>query len=444
MKTFQDFEAVGESLKGKTDFIRAAISEHKNSEDYQFAMTAREYDKQRNTTIMNYMKLLYTMSGVAVPDNYSANHKIVSNFFNRFITQQNQYLLGNGLTLENEANKAKLGKGFDQALQTLGHNALVEKVSFGFWNKDHIEVLKYTEFVPLWDEETAGLRAGIRFWQVDADKPLRVTVFEKDGYTEYIQRKDEDMEEMSPKRPYLLKVAKNPIDGKMILDGMNYPNFPVIPLWGNPARQSELVGLRHSIDAFDLIKSGFANDLDDASQIYWILENAGGMNDVEIKKFLERMKIVKGAALDDGQKATAHTIEIPYESRVAYLERLEQDMYNDFQALNVTALTGGEKTATEIKAAYQPFDNKVDQYEYCVLEFLEQLFKIVGIEDNPTFKRSRISNDKEQTEMVLAAAQYLDDDTILKKLPFLTADEVKTILENKSAQDLKRLDIIEE
>ena len=444
MKTFQDFEKVGESLQAKTEFIRQAINEHKDDPDYRFAVEANEYDRQQNTTIMRYKKLLYTMSGLAVPDNYSANHKIVSNFFNRFVTQENQYLLGNGVTLEQEANKAKLGKGFDAALQTLGHNALVEKVGFGFWNNDHLEVFKFTEFVPLYDEETAGLRAGLRFWQMDINRPLRVTLYEEDGYTEYIQYKGEDMKELAKKAKYVHKVAENAVVGTEILDGKNYGSFPIVPLWGNPARQSELVGLKHSIDAFDLIKSGFANDLDDASQIYWILENAGGMNEVDLKRFLERMKVVKAAELDDGAKATAHTIEIPYASRVAYLERLEQDMYNDYQALNVTSLMGGEKTATEIKAAYQPFDNKVDQYEYCVLEFLEQLFKIVGIEDNPTFKRSRISNDKEQAEMVLAAAQYLDDDTILKKLPFLTADEVKTILENKSAQDLKRLDIIEE
>ena len=81
--------------------------------------------------------------------------------------------------------------------------------------------------------------------------------------------------------------------------------------------------------------------------------------------------------------------------------------------LDVTKLQGGQKTATEITAAYQSMDNKVDQFEYCVIDFLQALFKIVGIEDEPSFTRSKVTNQLEQTQMVLLAANYLDDETIL-------------------------------
>ena len=199
--------------------------------------------------------------------------------------------------------------------------------------------------------------------------------------------------------------------------------------------------MKQNIDAYDLIKSGFANDLDDASMIYWTIQNAGGMDDIDLARFVERMKTVRAAVVDGdaGAKAEAHTMDVPYQSRVAYLERLENDLYNDFQALNVMSLQGGQKTATEIAAAYQPFDNKVDQYEYCVLDFLDDLFKLVGIEDNPTFKRSRIVNQLEETQMILTAAQYLDDETILKHLPFLTPDEVDEIQKRKAEEDLDRM-----
>ena len=198
--------------------------------------------------------------------------------------------------------------------------------------------------------------------------------------------------------------------------------------------------MKQNIDAYDLIKSGFANDLDDASMIYWTIQNAGGMDDIDLARFVERMKTVRAAVVDGdaGAKAEAHTMDVPYQSRVAYLERLENDLYNDFQALNVKSFQGGQKTATEIAAAYQPFDNKVDQYEYCILDFLDELFKLVGIEDNPTFKRSRIVNQLEETQMILTAAQYLDDETILKHLPFLTPEEVDEIQKRKAEEDLER------
>lgn len=89
-------------------------------------------------------------------------------------------------------------------------------------------------------------------------------------------------------------------------------------------------------------------------------------------------------------------------------------------------------------AAYQPMDNKVDQFEYCVIEFLQALFKIVGIDDEPSFMRSKITNQLEQTQMVLLAASYLDDETILSKLPWLTQEEIANILKRKSAEELER------
>uniref|UniRef100_A0AAU8B5L0 Portal protein n=1 Tax=Dulem virus 33 TaxID=3145751 RepID=A0AAU8B5L0_9CAUD len=424
------------------DFIMSAINGHKASELYKMAVDAEEYDRQRNVTILSYQKLLYTLAGKAVPDNYSANYKIASNFFNRFVTQENQYLLGNGVTLDKKANKDKLGMDFDQVLQRAGRNALVQAVCFGFWNLDHLEVFKLTEFVPLYDEENAALMAGIRFWQISEDKPLRATLFELDGYTDYI-RKDGNMIVLYKKRNYKQVVRQSEADGVEIYDGGNYPGFPIIPLWGNPHHQSELVGLRQSIDAYDLIKSGFANDVDDASQIYWIMSNTGGMDDVDRAQFLSRIKAthIVDADASSGTETEAHTIEAPYLSRTAYLDRLEQDMYNDYQALNVSAISGGQKTATEITAAYQPFDNKVDQFEYCVRDFLRGLFQIVGIEGKPSFTRIKIPTQSEDMQVLLMAAQYLDDEYVTKKVCAILGDPdaAEEILKRKAAEDLDRL-----
>lgn len=416
-----------------------AINAHKGSEMYKIAVDAEEYDRRRNVTIMKYRKLLYKLNGQAVPDNFSANYKLTSNFFNRWITQENQYLLGNGLVLENDANKAKLGADIDQKLQQAGRNALVQGVSFGFWNFDHLDVFKLTEFVPLLDEEDGSIKAGIRFWQIAPDKPLRATLYELDGYTQYAKPKNQQLRELEPKRKYVRVVVQSAADGESIYDFRNYPGFPIVPFWGNLHHQSELVGSRESIDCYDLIKSGFANDLDDASMIYWTLQNAGAMDDESLAQFVERMKVVKATALDDGVTAEAHTMEVPYQSRVAYLERLEHDMYRDAQMLDVDSLSAAQKTATEINAAYQAMDNKVDQYEYCVIEFLQGIFALAGIEDNPSFKRSKITNQLEETQMVLMAAQYLDDETLLNKLPWLTPEEVQDVLERRDKAEQDRL-----
>ena len=440
MKTYQDFLEVAEkSDRERMEFVLSAINNHKDSDLYKQAVIAKEYDAHRNVTIANFQKLLYTLNGKVIPDNYSPNYKLRSNFFANFITQETQYLLGNGVTLKKEENKAKLGAGFDTRLQDAAHDALVGGVSYGFWNLDHLEVFDVTEFVPLLDEENGVLRSGIRFWQVCTSKPLRATLFEPDGFTQYIRRSGEEMMILEPKRGYVAVEATSEIDGTELLAYQNYPGFPIIPMYGNRAKQSELVGQREAIDCYDLIKSGFANTVDDASVIYWTISNAGGMDEIDMARFKESMRrIGVGLVDDDGAKAEAHTITIPVEAREALLSRISDDLYRDFQMLDVTKLQGGQKTATEINAAYQPMDNKVDQFEYCVIDFLQALFKIVGIEDEPSFTRSKVTNQLEQTQMVLLAANYLDDETILNKLPWLTQEEVAEILKRKAAEDIER------
>lgn len=440
MKTYQDFLEVAEkSDRERMEFVLSAINNHKDSDLYKQAVIAKEYDAHRNVTIANFQKLLYTLNGKVIPDNYSPNYKLRSNFFANFITQETQYLLGNGVTLKKEENKAKLGAGFDTRLQDAAHDALVGGVSYGFWNLDHLEVFDVTEFVPLLDEENGALRSGIRFWQVCTGKPLRATLFEPDGFTQYIRRSGEEMMILEPKRGYVAVEATSEIDGTELLAYQNYPGFPIIPMYGNRAKQSELVGQREAIDCYDLIKSGFANTVDDASVIYWTISNAGGMDEIDMARFKESMRrIGVGLVDDDGAKAEAHTLTIPVEAREALLSRISDDLYRDFQMLDVTKLQGGQKTATEINAAYQLMDNKVDQFEYCVIDFLQALFKIVGIEDEPSFTRSKVTNQLEQTQMVLLAANYLDDETILNKLPWLTQEEVAEILKRKATEDIER------
>lgn len=283
------------------------------------------------------------------------------------------------------------------------------------------------------------MRSGVRFWQVSDTKPLRATLYEPDGFTQFIRRSGKNMEILEAKRGYVSVEASSEADGTEILAYQNYPGFPIIPLYGNRARQSELVGQREAIDCYDLIKSGFANTVDEASIIYWTISNAGGMDEIDMARFKESMRrIGVGLVDDDGAKAEAHTLTIPVEAREALLSRISDDLYRDAQMLDVTKMQAGQKTATEIMAAYQPMDNKVDQFEYCVIEFLQALFKIVGIDDEPSFMRSKITNQLEQTQMVLLAASYLDDETILSKLPWLTQEEIANILKRKSAEELER------
>lgn len=441
MLTYQDFEAIGQSEEVRMDFVLRLIHEHKSSAIYQTAIIAQDYDRQMNRTINQYQKLLYTMSGQAVPDNFSANYKMASKFFHRFVLQEVQYLLGNGVTWEDKTTADKMGEDFDTRLQQLSKNALVGGVAFGFYNLDHLEVFKVTEFAPLYDEENGALMAGVRFWQIDDTKPLRATLYELDGYTDYLWN-DGKGEVLKDKKPYKLNVRVSEADGTEIYDGENYPSFPIVPMFANEYKQSEIVGLREQIDAYDLIKSGFANDVDDASQIYWIIQNAGGMDDIDLAKFLERMKVVHAAVVEDGgANAEAHTMDVPYQSREALLERLSKDLYKDAMALDTDNISNGATTATQIRAAYEPLNSKCDDFEYFIHDFLDGILAVAGIEgEHATFTRSKIVNVQEEVQTVLSAASALDSDYVTEKILMLLGDgdKVDEVLRNMDADSMTR------
>ena len=454
MYSYQDLLRVGENEKDRMAFVQEVINAHKTSEMYKDAQIAYQYYRKKNKTIMDFQKLLYTVTGEAIPDNYSADYKLRSLFFKRFVTQENQYLLSNGVSWINEDTEDKLGtkrKPFDSQLQKAGLKALWGAVSFGFWNYDHLDVFDILEYAPLWDENDGAMKAGIRFWQVDSGKPLRATLYELDGYTEYIWNKVEESGKTSyegavlqEKRKYIQIAVTSEADGTEILDGTNYSGFPIVPLWANEEHQTELEGLREQIDCYDLIKSGFANTVDEASYIYWAIQNAGGMDDIDLANFVERMKTLHAGLVEDSNaRAEAHTIEAPYQSREALLNRIRSDLYEDAMALDTKSIQNGAITATQIRAGYDNLEHKTNAYEYCVIEFINGILELAGIDDKPTFTRSRIINTSEEVQTIISAGSYLEQGYVIEKILTILGDgdRAEEMIRNIDADSIPKLNV---
>lgn len=453
--TFQDFQKAVQ--RGQTiEFIQKAIAEHRNSAAYKIAVDADEYDAQRNVTINGVVKDLYNISsnidketgaermGVRKTTNTTAsNHHIASNFFHRLNNDRAAYSLGNGLSFDTDV-KDKLGPRFDTDIFNAGKLALKHGVTFCFWNVDRLHVFPLTQFVPLLDESDGSLRAGIRFWSLDwKEKPVYAILYEEDGFTKFRTR-DGFMGlilgETEEKRAYRQEVAHTEAGGDEIIGEGNYSALPIVPLYGNEFHQSTLVGMRAAIDAYDLIQSGFANDVEDCAQIYWLLGNAMGMDDNDIQHFMDRLRFSHAAAFDsDNSTVTPYTQDVPYNSREAFLARIEQSIYRDFGAFNPADVAAGNITATQIRAAYQAQDIEADAFEYQIIETVQQILALQGLEGTPQFSRNRIANQLEETNMVIAEAQWLDDETVLDLLPNITPDMKEAIMARKDVQDAQQL-----
>lgn len=429
MKTYQDLERIGDNEKERMAFMISAINDHKSSDIYKTAYDADMYYRHMNPTIMRAQKFVYNMMGKAVPDIYSANNKIPCRYYFYFITQAVQFLLGNGISFKKDSTKKKLGDEFDYAVQKAATYALNAGVSFGFWNYDHLEVFSVAQsgnepaFVPLYDEETGALRAGVRYWQISDNYPLRCTMYEEDGVTEYIRRVNEDMVILRPKTKYK-QITDTSIAGDVYIYGSeNYTSIPIVPLY-NINRQSEIVGTREILDAYDLMASQLVNNVDDGNLIYWIIKNCNGMDDIDDQKFVERLKTIHVAHADgdEGAEVTAHTVEIPYNANEAALDRLRKLLFDSFMALDVKEISNGAVSATQIRAAYEPLNEKIDLFEYYVTDFIQKILTIAGIDDVPSYTRSMIVNRMEDISSLVSAGDFLPKTYILKKIVEMNGD----------------------
>ena len=222
--------------------------------------------------------------------------------------------------------------------------------------------------------------------------------------------------------------------------------LPIIPLYGSELKQSTLVGMREQIDSFDLIRSGFANNLQDCAEIYWIVKRAGGMDDASLAEFRTRLKTQHIASVnseyDDGENDAAepYTQQIPYEARKEYLQEIRAGIYEDFGGLDVHTIAAGA-TNDHIDAAYQPMDEEADDFEFQIIECIVALLALQGVSEEdatPSFKRNRVSNQKEQTDMVMEALDLVGEELALKKLPWLSADEVAARIDAMENNNITR------
>lgn len=439
IKTYNDLVAVGEDEKKRIDFVLAVMREHQGGPIFRTAAVAQDYYLGVNTTIANYSKFVRDAYGRAVPDIWSPNHKIACHYYGYLVNQLAQFLLGNGVSFSDQKTKERLGDDFDEVCETILVNALNGGVAWGFANKDKVEAFSVLEFAPLYDEETGRVRAGVRFWQLDTTKPLRLTLYEEDGYTEYIRRSGEAMQILQEKRPYIEIVQTSEATGEISVDGQNYPTFPIVPLY-NTGRQSELTGNREAHDALDLMLSGLVNNVDAGEFIYWVLKNSGGFDQVEANKFIKLLKTSHVAMVDSEDDVSSHSPQVNFAASQAAIEELRRQIFDNHMGFDPKQVQNGAATATQIRAAYEPLNSKADLLEFHLTKFVKGILAVFGIDDTPTYTRSYIVNQNEAIQTIVSAGTDLPQKYKVQKILEILgdADKVDEVMDMLAAEDLDR------
>lgn len=432
------------------DFIIKAIENYKTSPLFSHALEALAYFRAENPPVMRKTILragvIERRDKTGILRSRPTSHDVVGNrvsssFFQRFVVQQNQFLLSEGIQVEDRVRK-KLGADFDRALSRLGEFALIQGTAWGFWNADHLEVIEIAKnplsgFFPLVDELDGRIRMGVQFWQLDEDHPMSVRLFDQFGETIYVSD-GKSLQFHHYQQPYRRIIAQDAF-GETVVDTPTYDMLPLVPLHANPEHRSELTpSIRAKIDAYDRILSDFADNLDRANDVYWVLNNFGGTSD-DIANLLEEIARLKAVAnISDGTgSATAEpkTIEVPYAARRAALDILEHELYQDYMALDIRALTGGSLTNVAIRAAMANLNLKSDRYEWQIMDFMADILTIIEEKDAPVkFRRQCIANESEIVADIYRMREDISHAAALRLNPYLQSDELP-LIEEELAQE---------
>ena len=454
MITWQDYERAGEN---KTKWLRNAITSYRNSKEYKQAMEEEKYMAGKNTAIMEVMRVIYNMAGLPEEDFTKNNVKIRNRMIHRLVTDRCSYSLGNGVSFKNrekvkneegktviiDKTKDLLGDSFDTAVYKWGYWACANGASWLYVHPDGDEwkytLFKKTGFLPLPDEKTNVLRGGVRFWSIEWGKrPITAVVYEEAGYTRYETPDGKyginALEKVDDLKPYIETVEVSEAYGEEVVGSEPLPTLPIFPLYSGENKEGALDNMKAKLDAYDMILSGFANDIGDCAQVYWLISGATGMTPDQKRELLDRL-ILQHMAVVDGENAKIQgfTQEIPHEARKVALETLRKRIYEDYGGFDTEMITAAG-TNDHIAAMYWPMDEEADSFEEQLIESIKMILNMLGVKDMPLFTRNKVSNQKEQTEMVMLAAGKLDERTILKNLPFITVDEIDDIIAQRAAE----------
>ena len=443
--TWQDYLAASD----REALLLEAICRYKTSPGFHQALEATSYFRGENTkvarkTILRARRIEgRDASGrrrVRTGTEDVIGNRIASAFLFRFVTQQNQFLLSEGVSLPEKAKRA-LGADFDRQLEHLGECALLHGCAWGFWNADHLEIIEaaknaWSGFFPLLDEMNGAAMLGVQFWQLAPERPMYVRVFDQEGVSIF-KEEHKGVSIVKEKEPYRRTLSEDAL-GSVITVESGYGRLPLIPLKANNDGTSELTpAIKAKIDAYDAILSDFADNLDRANDVYWVLNNFGGTMD-EVAELLEQINRIKAVAqLSDGSGSSAtaepHTIEVPYAARREALNLLERALYQDYMALDMDALTGGSLTNVAIRAAAANLNLKADRYEWQVRRFVMNLLDLIG---HPTadvfFKRQTIANESEMVADIAVMRDDIDQRTALRLNPYIQEEEIEALLNTET------------
>ena len=451
MLTYEDLEKCGDDENQIRDFIYGMIDQQNQSPRFQEGLIAGEFFRSGDPEMQQFEHIVYDTLGVPRKDVFKANHKITANLYNIFITQEVSHLLGNGVTFKNEAIKKKLGNKFDYQLQKLVAWGANDSESYAYLTNDGIEVFNVAcddeeaHFIPIFSLTNRKTpRAGIKHWRASEFSPLNVILYRAGGYTVW-QEIDGKLQIVQPNTPYEVTYKSNDVGEKWDIQANQSGDLPIVPFF-YINHKSAIHNHRDALHSFNLTISGLSNNTNQINLMYWVLKNTDGMDDLDYEDFIANLYKSRILPLRDGVEAEPHEITADYEGHIATLAQMRARLFEDFKAVDVVNIQGSNKTTVEIKAAYENLNRKCDELEIQVGEFISQVLKFYGFDEDEEFSFTRpqeINVTEYMTMLNSSSGTILTEEDAMKQAYSALGmiDQYEEAARKKSADELRRMTI---
>lgn len=367
--------------------ILGMINDWDASDARRKMVDANQYYQGNNVTISLIKRMFWSDKSKKMMENsYVSNYRIGFGSFHDIVSQKVSTLLNEEPEISEDVKDPEFVTRMGYALKNLGTMASNCGVAFAFYAiGDSLTVFDSWNCIPFYDDETGNLAVFVRYWDVQArsggKRKRFAEIYRETGMTRMLSEDGKPFAAIGPEVPYRYVISRDAVEGERT-EALPGP-MPIIELDNDKSKKSDMTpDIRSKIDMIDILQSGFANNIDDFAEVFWVVKNGAGLDTDEFADFAQQMakthllKITgdAGAQLD----AHAETTSIPVEARTKLIEILKQDLISDSGVLDVKDIASTQLTNVAIKAASMKLKQRVGDFEWEVYQAAKAILSIYG------------------------------------------------------------------
>lgn len=378
-----------------------------------------------------------------------SNHKNVNPFHHTLVMQKAAYLVGREPTVtikgHNEMFEKEITDFCGETFNRLLYRWVVEASNSGvsylhiYYDTDGdiaMDFVPAEELIVFYDEKKrTEMTDVIRYydrnvWELGKRQTRRcVEWWTKEDVTYFQENKNGGFVEEQKTPHWIVTKAEDGEEVERIAH--NWGRVPFIALQNNAEETTDLEPIKGLIDAYDLLSSEGTNNLLDLVELYWVLQGYGGEAANTVTKKLQINKAVHIS--DSSGHIEAKQVELPMESRMAWLKLLRKDIFHFGMGVDTDSENWGKApSGIALQFQYAMFYLKVNGMMPEIRSAMKQMFRFLVEHWNRcdggnrnwkdiqiTLNTSGITDEWQTVQMIQASKGLVSEKTLLGKHPFV-------------------------